>query len=99
LRNSGILFDSGLLVFSNRVIPATPWNVEATFAYMGGTVMVTNFNFQYNAGNDARGFTSQQSNNTFNATVSNTLNFTIQWSVSSADNTITTNFGVVQKIY
>jgi hypothetical protein len=99
LRNSGILFDSGLLVFSNRVIPATPWNVEATFAYMGGTVMVTNFNFQYNAGNDARGFTSQQSNNTFNATISNTLNFTITWSVASADNLITTNFGVVQKIY
>lgn len=99
LRNSGVLFDSGLLVFSNRVITATPWNVEATFAYMGGTVMVTNFNFQYNAGNDARGFTAQQSNNTFNATVSNTLNFTIQWSVASADNTITTNFGVVQKIY
>ena len=99
LRNSGVLFDSGLLVFSNRVIPATPWNVEATFAYMGGTVMVTNFNFQYNAGNDARGFTSQQSNNTFNATVSNTLNFTIQWSLSSADNLITTNFGIVQKIY
>ena len=99
LRNSGVLFDSGLLVFSNRVIPATPWNVEATFAYMGGTVMVTNFNFQYNAGNDARGFTSQQSNNTFNATIPNTLNFTITWSAASADNTITTNFGVVQKIY
>jgi len=99
LRNSGVLFDSGLLVFSNRVITPTPWNVEATFAYMGGTVMVTNFNFQYNAGNDARGFTSQQSNNTFNATVSNTLNFTIQWSAASANNSITTNFGVVQKIY
>ncbi len=99
LRNSGILCDSGLLVFSNRVIPATPWNVEATFAYMGGTVMVTNFNFQYNAGNDARGFTSQQSNNTFNATISNTLNFTITWSTASANNSITTNFGVVQKIY
>jgi hypothetical protein len=99
LRNSGVLFDSGLLVFSNRVITDTPWNVEATFAYMGGTVMVTNFNFQYNAGNDARGFTSQQSNNTFNATVSNTLNFTIQWGVASANNSITTNFGVVQKIY
>jgi hypothetical protein len=99
LRNSGVLFDSGLLVFSNRVILDTPWNVEATFAYMGGTVMVTNFNFQYNAGNDARGFTSQQSNNTFNATVSNTLNFTIQWGASSINNSITTNFGVVQKIY
>ena len=99
LRNSGVLFDSGLLVFSNRVIPATPWNVEATFAYMGGTVMVTNFNFQYNAGNDARGFTSQNSNNTFNATISNTLNFTIQWGIASVDNTITTNFGIVQKIY
>jgi hypothetical protein len=99
LRNSGVLFDSGLLVFSNRVITDTPWNVDATFAYMGGTVMVTNFNFQYNAGNDARGFTSQQSNNTFNATVSNTLNFTIQWGVQSINNSITTNFGVVQKIY
>jgi hypothetical protein len=99
LRNSGVLFDSGLLVFSNRVILDTPWNVEATFAYMGGTVMVTNFNFQYNAGNDGRGFTSQQSNNTFNATVSNTLNFTIQWGVQSINNSITTNFGVVQKIY
>ena len=99
LRNSGVLFDSGLLVFSNRVILDTPWNVETTFAYMGGTVMVTNFNFQYNAGNDARGFTSQQSNNTFNAAVSNTLNFTIQWGVSSINNSITTNFGVVQKIY
>jgi hypothetical protein len=99
LRNSGVLFDSGLLVFSNRVILATPWNVEATFAYMGGTVMVTNFNFSYNAGNDARGFTSQQSNNTFNATVSNTLNFTAQWGIASIDNTITTNFGVIQKIY
>jgi len=99
LRNSGVLFDSGLLVFSNRVITPTPWNVETTFAYMGGTVMVTNFNFQYNAGNDARGFTSQQSNNTFDATVSNTLNFTIQWSATSANNSITTNFGVVQKIY
>jgi hypothetical protein len=99
LRNSGVLFDSGLLVFSNRVIPSTPWNVEATFAYMGGTVMVTNFNFQYNAGNDMRGFTSQQSNNTFNATISNTLDFTITWSTASVNNSITTNYGVVQKIY
>jgi hypothetical protein len=99
LRNSGVLFDSGLLVFSNRVIPPTPWNVEATFAYMGGTVMVTNFNFQYNAGNDMRGFTSQQSNNTFNATISNTLDFTIQWSAASVNNSITTNYGIVQKIY
>ena len=99
LRNSGVLFDSGLLVFSNRVILPTPWNVEATFAYMGGTVMVTNFNFQYNAGNDMRGFTSQQSNNTFDATISNTLNFTIQWSAASGNNSITTNYGIVQKIY
>jgi len=99
LRNSGVLFDSGLLVFSNRVITPTPWNVETTFAYMGGTVMVTNFNFQYNAGNDMRGFTSQQSNNTFDATISNTLNFTITWSAASVNNSITTNYGIVQKIY
>jgi hypothetical protein len=99
LRNSGVLFDSGLLVFSNRVITPTPWNVETTFTFRAPTTMITNFTFTYNAGNDARGFTSQASNLTFNPLVSNTLDFTAQWTVASADNDITTNFGIIQKIY
>lgn len=99
LRNSGVLFDSGLLVFSNRVITPTPWNVETTFTFRAPTTMITNFTFTYNAGNDARGFTSQASNLTFDPTVSNTLDFTAQWTLASIDNDITTNFGIIQKIY
>jgi hypothetical protein len=98
LRNSGVLFDSGLLILPNITV-STPWNIDTTFSYVGGTTLITNFNFQYNAGSDARGFTSQNSNNTFNTTIPNTLNFTVQWTVANANNTITTNYGVLEKIY
>jgi len=98
LRNSGVLFDSGILTLPNITV-STPWNIDVTFSYVGGTNLITNFNFQYNAGSDARGFTSQNSNNTFNTTIPNTLNFTVQWTVANANNTITTNYGVLEKIY
>lgn len=98
LRNSGVLFDSGLLSLTN-INALTPWNVDVVFSYVGGTTMVTNFTFTYNNGSDARGFTSQQLNATFNPAISNTLNFTVQWTVADANNTIQTNFGVVSKLY
>jgi len=98
LRNSGVLFDSGILTLPNITV-STAWNIDATFSYVGGTNLITNFNFQYNNGSDARGFTSQNSNNTFNTTIPNTLNFTVQWTVANANNTITTNYGVLEKIY
>jgi hypothetical protein len=98
LRNSGVLFDSGLLSLQN-ITTLTPWNIDVVFSYTGGTTMVTNFTFTYNNASDARGFTSQQVNATFNPTISNTLNFTVQWQVASANNTIQTNFGVVSKLY
>lgn len=98
LRNSGVLFDSGLLSLQN-ITALTPWNIDVVFSYVGGTTMVTNFNFQYNNASDARGFTSQQINATFNPAISNTLNFTVQWQVASVNNTIQTNFGVVSKLY
>jgi hypothetical protein len=98
LRNSGVLFDSGILTLPNITV-STPWNIDVTFSYVGGTTLITNFNFQYNNGSDARGFTSQNSNNTFNTTIPNTLNFTVQWTVANANNTITTNYGVLEKIY
>ena len=98
LRNSGVLFDSGLLSLQN-INALTPWNVDVVFSYVGGTTMVTNFTFTYNNGSDARGFTSQQLNATFNPAISNALNFTVQWQVASVNNTIQTNFGVVSKLY
>jgi hypothetical protein len=99
LTNSGTLFDSGLLQFSPAIASGRPWNIDVTFIYIGGTTMITNFNFQYNNSSDARGFTAQNTNNTFNPTIINTLGFTAQWLIPSALNTITTNYGVLTKIY
>lgn len=98
LTNSGTLFDSGILTLP-LINVLTPWNIDVVFSYVGGTTMITNFNFQYNAGSDARGFTSQNTNNTFNAAIPNTLDFTVQWTVANANNTITTNFGVLTKLF
>lgn len=99
LTNSGTLFDSGLLQFSPAIASGRPWNCDITFIYVGGSTMITNFNFQYNTGADARGFTSSNTNNTFNPTIINTLGFSAQWGASSASNTITTNYGILTKIY
>jgi hypothetical protein len=68
LTNSGTLFDSGLLTFTPAIASGRPWNIDVTFIYIGGSTMITNFNFQYNTGADARGFTAQNTNNTFNPT-------------------------------
>jgi hypothetical protein len=99
LTNSGTLFDSGLLQFSPSVTSPRPWNADVTFVYRGGTTMITNFNFQYNNGADARGFTASQTNNTFNPTISNTLGFTAQWGAASTSNTITSDYFVLTRLY
>jgi hypothetical protein len=98
LRNGGVLFDSGLLTLTNINTP-TAWNIEIIFVYTGGTQIITNFTFQYNNGSTALGFTSQNTNNTLDTTIPNTLNFTVQWSTANANNTITSNYGVLEKIY
>ena len=98
LTNSGTLFDTGPLTLQN--LPALQaWNIDTTFVYIGGTTMVTNFTFTYSNGSDSRGFTSQQTNATFNPLVSNTIDFTCQWTVANANNTITSNFGVISRMY
>lgn len=98
LTNSGVLFDTGLLTLPN-INALQAWSIDTTFVYVGGTTMITNFNFTYSTGSDSRGFTAQQSNATFNPGISNTLDFTIQWTVASANNTITSNFGVITRLY
>lgn len=98
LRNGGILFDSGNLTLP-LITVVTAWNIDVIFSYVGGTTLITNFTFTYNNGSDSRGFTSQNTNNTLDTTIPNTLNFTCTWGAASVNNTITTNFGVLQKIY
>lgn len=97
LRNSGVLFDSGILVLSN-VNTLRGWNIECQFTYYGGNI-ISNFNFSYTDGNnDSFGFTNQGTN-PINNLVSNSLSFTVQWSTASANNTITSNYGTLTKLF
>jgi hypothetical protein len=97
LRNSGVLFDSGLLILSN-VNTVRGWNIECQFTYYAGNI-ITNFSFSYTDGNnDSFGFTNQGTN-PINNLLPNTLDFTVQWSVASANNTITSNYGTLTKIF
>jgi hypothetical protein len=97
LRNSGVLFDSGILVLSN-VNTLRGWNIECQFTYYGGNI-ISNFSFSYTDGNnDSFGFTNQGTNAINNA-VPNTLDFTVQWTTANANNTITSNYGTLTKIF
>ena len=99
LTNSGVLFDSGLLTFSPAIAAGRAWNADITFVYTGGSTLVTTFNYQYSTGPDARGFTSSQTNNTFNPAIVNTLGFTAQWGAASASNTISSSYFVLTRLY
>ena len=98
LTNSGTLFSTGLLT-ANQTTPVA-WSIDTTFIYTGGTQIITNFNFSYtSSGSNNQGFTNQQTNNTFNTAVSNTLDFTLQFQNASINNTFTCNFFILSKIY
>ena len=97
LRNSGVLFDSGILSLSN-VNTSRGWNIECQFTYYGGNI-ITNFSFSYTDGtNNYSGF-NNQGTNAINNAVPNTLDFTVQWTTASAQNTITSNYGTLTKIF
>jgi len=99
LTNSGTLFSTGLLTLNSVPLATTGWNVETQFTYTGGNQLITNFTFSYNNGSDARGFTNQQVNNTFNPLVSNTLDFTMQWNTANVNNTLTCNYFTLTKLF
>jgi hypothetical protein len=97
LRNSGVLFDSGILVLSN-VNTLRGWNIECQFTYYGGNI-ITNFSFSYTDGNtDSFGFTNQGTN-PINNTLPNVLDFTVTWTTANANNTISSNYGTLTKIF
>jgi hypothetical protein len=98
LTNSGTLFSTGLLT-ANQTTPVA-WSIDTTFIYTGGSQIITNFNFTYtSSGSNNQGFTNQQTNNTFNTAVSNTLDFTLQFQNASIFNSLTCNFFILSKIY
>jgi len=101
LLNSGTLFSSGLITLSNVPLATTAWNISTQFTYISGTQLITNFTFSYGVSGSSNmfGYTAQQVVNTFNPLVSNTLNFTVEWAVANANNTITTNYFTLTKMY
>ena len=97
LRNSGVLFDSGILTLSN-VNTLRGWNIDCQFTYYAGNI-ITNFSFNYtDANNNTAGF-NNQGTNAINNALPNTLDFTVQWSTASALNTISSNYGTLTKIF
>lgn len=97
LRNSGVLFDTGNLSLSN-VNTSRGWNIECQFTYYTGNI-ITNFSFSYTNGtNDSFGFTNQGTNSINNG-IPNTLDFTVQWGTANAQNTISSNYGTLTKIF
>jgi hypothetical protein len=98
LNNLNTLFSTGLLTL-NSVPVSTPFNIDIQFTYMGGSQMITNFKFSYNSGSSALGFVSQQVNNSYNATIINTIGLTLQFVVSSINNTLTCNYLTLNKTF
>jgi hypothetical protein len=99
LRSGAVtMFDSGNLTLGN-ITALIAWNATFTFTYTIANTMVTNFSFRYNLGTTTRGFTAQQSVNTFNPVATNTIIPSVQWAVASVNNTITSNYGVLTKLY
>ena len=97
LRNSGVLFDSGILVLTN-VNTVRGWSIECQFTYYAGNI-ISNFSFSYTDGtNNYSGF-NNQGTNAINNALPNTLDFTVQWSTASAQNTISSNYGTLTKIF
>lgn len=97
LRNSGVLFDSGNLTLSN-VNTLRGWNISCQFTYYGGNI-ISNLSFSYTDGvNNTAGFTNQGTN-PINNLVANTLSLSVQWGTASAQNTITSNFATLTKVY
>jgi hypothetical protein len=97
LRTAVVLFDSNLLTLPS-ITAVTAWTLTAISTYVAVNTMIANFAFTWNTGNLRNGFTVQGSG-TFDPTISNTFNWTNQWTVASVNNTITTSYGILNKIY
>ena len=97
LLNGGTLFDTGNLSLSN-VNTVRGWNIECQFTYYGGNI-ITNFSFSYTDGNNDQFGFNNQGTNAINTAIPNTLNFTVQWNSANANNTITSNYGTLTKVF
>jgi hypothetical protein len=103
---SAILLDSGVQSLGTSVIDDV-WSLNVDFTVRQvGTATVASIvslgNFHYTKTNNAtvQGFGFNVLNNTtFNTTISNTLNVTVQWGSASATNSIYSDIFILNKTY
>jgi hypothetical protein len=103
---SVVLLDSGVQTLTNSII-SDIWslNVDFTIRQLGAAgvaSVVTLATFHYTKTNNAtvEGFAFNNINNTtFNTTISNTLDVTVQWGSTNASNSIYSDIFILNKIY
>lgn len=91
------ILDTGLLTLGN-INTSRAWSMQAQMTYYTGNI-ITNFKINYNDGTSAHFGFCAQSSSAFNPAVSNILQCTVQWTTANANNTITSNYCTVTKLY
>ena len=97
-KTNGInLLDTGNITLDN-VNTVRAWNIEIQTTYNGAN-MITNFMFRYTTPNITGQSFHFQTTAPINTTIINTLDLTVNWTVLSPNNTITSNYATLTKIY
>jgi len=102
---SVILLDSGVQNISNITNDVFSLNLNFTIRQIGGTgtasiVSLGTFHYVKTSNATTQGFAFNVVNNTtFNTTIANTLDITVQWGSNNAGNTIYSDIFVLNKIY
>lgn len=102
---SVILLDSGLQPITNITNDVFSLNIDFTIRALGAAgvasiVSLGTFHYHKTSNAVVQGFAFNVVNNTtFNTTISNTLNITVQWGSNNAGNSIFSDIFILNKIY
>ncbi len=102
---SVILLDSGLQTISNITNNVFSLNIDFTIRQLGtagvaSIVSLGTFHYTKTVNGVTEGFAFNVVNNTtFNTTISNTLNVTVQWGSNNANNSIYSDIFILNKTY
>lgn len=102
---SVVLLDSGAQPISNITNNVFSLNIDFTIRQLGAAgvasiVSLGTFHYTKTSNGVLEGFAFNQVNNTtFNTTISNTLNITVQWGAANAANSIYSDIFILNKTY
>ena len=102
---SVVLLDSGVQSISNITNDVFSLNIDFTIRAIGGAgvasiVSLATFHYVKTSNATTQGFAFNTVNNTtFDTTVSNTLNITVEWGAANAGNSIYSDIFILNKTY